>query len=237
MGWQNGTIKELIQQQHDCLCGRVHTTCIKEVKIEHQLVDKMSQDVQLWGYKLPYIVSDSITEQLLGAQLKQVLKGESQPFGEYVYERDQALVPDEKALGEILIEYPKGCDLIIGVGSGTLNDICRFLSYKMEIPYWIIGTAPSMDGYASTASPLIVNHLKNTYYCHEPERILGDLSVLSLAPMVMLSAGVGDLLGKYTALTDWRVGQVITGEYYCEAIVELVEIAVKKCIESIEELI
>lgn len=237
MCWQNETIDKIMSQPHACACGQLHKTTIKEVDIGHQIVDKIPQDLDKWGYQSPFIISDNMTEDLLGAILKRHLKNSKKSFSEHIFKRSNALVPDEKALGELLIAIPQKADLIIGVGSGTINDLCRFISYKMEIPYWMIGTAPSMDGYASTASPLIVDHLKMTYYCGEPERILGELEILAQAPMIMISAGVGDLLGKYTALTDWRIGQMITGEYYCEAIVELVENAVEKCIKAIDALL
>lgn len=62
----------------------------------------------------------------------------------------------EEVIGEVFINYDNKCDLIIGVGSGTINDIGKFISYKMKPPYIIIATAPSVDGFASDCAPLIV---------------------------------------------------------------------------------
>jgi glycerol-1-phosphate dehydrogenase [NAD(P)+] len=36
----------------------------------------------------------------------------------------------------------------------------------------------------------------------------------------MINAGVGDVLGKYTALIDWRFSRIVNGEYVCDATVD-----------------
>lgn len=38
--------------------------------------------------------------------------------------------------------------------------------------YFIVGTAPSMDGFASTATPLIINNIKTTYTTHVAQVII-----------------------------------------------------------------
>ena len=50
--------------------------------------------------------------------------------------------------------------------------------------------------------------------------------------MELISAGLGDTLGKYTALTDWKLAHLINGEYYCEEIVRMVE----EALQSVREL-
>lgn len=45
----------------------------------------------------------------------------------------------------------------------------------------------------------------------------------------MISAGLGDLLGKFTCLNDWRISKIVNDEYYCDTVVNLV----KDCIENV----
>jgi len=52
----------------------------------------------------------------------------------------------------------------------------------------------------------------------------------------MLYAGLGDVLGKFTALCDWRLSKLLTGEYLCETIFKQVEKAIDKCIEAAPKL-
>ena len=138
------------------------------------------------------------------------------------------LIPDEEALVFLFSQIPNDCDLVLAVGSGTINDLCRYVSYKMKIDYYIVGTAPSMDGYASNVSPLIIRHLKTTYEARPARVIIGDLDVMSQAPLSMIAAGVGDIIGKYVCLADWQMAHMVNGEYICQEIMELVRQSIQK---------
>ena len=50
--------------------------------------------------------------------------------------------------------------MLLAVGSGTLNDVTKYVSARTGIPYVIAATAPSMDGYASTVAPTILDGFK-----------------------------------------------------------------------------
>jgi glycerol-1-phosphate dehydrogenase [NAD(P)+] len=133
-------------------------------------------------------------------------------------------------MGRLLINFDPQCDLIVGIGSGTINDISRFFSPRLGLPYYIVATAPSMDGYASTGAALIVDNLKTTFECHMPKAIIADLRVNADAPQEMIAAGFSDLVGKYTCLADWQLSAIINDEYYCPTIVELTRQSVSKAV-------
>ena len=144
------------------------------------------------------------------------------------------LIPDEKALGRLLMELDPDTSYIIAVGSGTLNDLARIISSRTKIPYMIVGTAPSMDGYASVVSPLIIESFKKTFSGVYAHSIIGDVSILKHAPMEMIHSGFGDILGKMTALADWKLSKEINNEYYCPTCVAMVQNAIDKCISNID---
>jgi glycerol-1-phosphate dehydrogenase [NAD(P)+] len=66
-----------------------------------------------------------------------------------------------------------------------------------------------------------------------PYAILADTALLKTAPQVMLSSGVGDILGKYVAIRDWRLALREQGEYACERIISMVEDAAGRCVAGI----
>ncbi len=149
---------------------------------------------------------------------------------------EQHLIPDEKAIGEIILKMNPQSEFLCAIGSGTINDLTRFVSFKTKIPYGIIATAPSMDGYASSVSPLIVNGFKSTYSAGYPQFVVGDLDVLSKAPYDMITAGFGDIIGKYTALADWMISSVVNGEHFSDDIANIVRNSIEKCVNSAEKL-
>ena len=223
--------KEYLQKEKHCSCGKNHVCDIEEIIIEDGAIKRLPQVLAKHKYQKLCVVSDLHTEQAAGLMVYEELEKAGYAFEKVVYQ-DEELVPDEDALIYLFTRVPNDCDLIIAVGSGTINDLCRYVSYKMKMDYYIVGTAPSMDGYASNVSPLIIRHLKTTYEARPARVIIGDLDIISKAPLHMIAAGVGDILGKYVCLTDWQLAHIGNGEYICPEVMELVRESIKKVAEN-----
>jgi glycerol-1-phosphate dehydrogenase [NAD(P)+] len=135
------------------------------------------------------------------------------------------------------MNYDPSCDAVIAVGSGVINDTGKILAATGNKPYIIVGTAPSMDGYASATSSMTRGGLKISLPSKSADVIVGDLDILKNAPMHMLVSGLGDMLAKYISICEWRIANLITGEYYCEEIAGLVRTALKKCVDNAKGLL
>ena len=120
-------------------------------------------------------------------------------------------VPDETTCG-IAIKKLKGCDFILAVGSGTLNDVAKYAAMCTNKKSGVLATAPSMDGYASPVAAVINDGFKVSKQARVPTDILVDENILKDAPHEMIAAGAADILGKTTCLTDWRLAQYHKGE-------------------------
>ena len=149
-----------------------------------------------------------------------MLRGQVQRY--LVFERQGNLVPDERAVSELEAALTEETDLIVGVGSGVINDLCKYVSWKRGLQYVIVATAPSMDGYASSGAAMITDGMKVTYTTHPPMMIFGDTDVLRHAPEDMIRSGYGDIIGKYSSLNDWQLSHVLNGEHLCREIYDLV---------------
>ena len=136
------------------------------------------------------------------------------------------LIPNEDALATLEAAVTGDTQLIVGVGSGVINDICKQVSFVKGLPYYIVATAPSMDGYTSVGSALILKGMKVTLNARPPKAIVADTQVLKSAPLDMIQAGVGDILGKYSCLNDWKLSALVNGEYFCQKVYDLVYEAV-----------
>ena len=124
---------------------------------------------------------------------------------------DVELLPTEDKC-DFLFNKAKNCDYVLAVGSGTLNDMAKSASFKLNIPCGVFATAASMDGYCSKGAALMRGGVKVTDSVHTPNDILVDLSVVCNAPKIMTAAGFGDIIGKYTCLTDWKTANAVKGE-------------------------
>ena len=136
-----------------------------------------------------------------------------------------------------MLHYDHSCDLVIGVGSGVINDIGKILSCVTGHRYIIVATAPSMDGYASATSSMARDSLKVSINTRCADVILGDIDILKKAPAHMLKSGLGDMLAKYISIAEWRIAHIITGEYYCEEVAQLIRSALRKCVDNAEGLL
>jgi glycerol-1-phosphate dehydrogenase [NAD(P)+] len=180
------------------------------------------------GYKTLLTVTDPNTRRAAGDALLPFLRNNGLSLLECRFEQDEPL-PDEASIGALLAAYTPDVDLILGVGSGTINDLCTYVGAKMGCPSAIVGTAPSMDGYASLGSAMLLGGVKVTPPTQCPVAIFCDTDILKNAPERLITAGLGDMLGKYTALADWRLSHLMTGEPMPGEIVSLVENALEKC--------
>lgn len=214
-----------LNQHFSCDCGKEHYAPLRAVRVGSGVLNELPVMVRLMGFQSLYLISDPTTYQIAGERCIHILEdaGIKHKLVQLAH-----LGFDEATLGELTIQMPKDCDLVIAVGTGAINDITRFFSYKLSRPFFTVATAAPMDGFASSISAIQTNHLKTTYEAQTPTAIFGDTDILKNAPYPMIAAGLGDLLGKFTCLCDWKLSRVINGEHYCGKIAELVENNVRK---------
>ena len=221
--------------KNPCPCGKPHTSAIDQVVIGTGAVNRVPEFVNQYGKK-PFVVADVHTFAAAGEKVCSLLKDASIPFVSFVF-KEEALEPDEKTVGAAFMHYDTSCDVIVGVGSGVINDVCKILSNTTGNPYIIVGTAPSMDGYASATSSMSRDGVKVSLNSRCADVIIGDTDILKTAPDHMLRSGLGDMLAKFVSIAEWRIAHLITGEYYCEEVAQLIRTAVKKCVDNAEGLL
>ncbi len=215
----------------NCPCGKVHRVAIDDIIIGRGVLGQIPQILQRYHSTRPFILADVNTHAAAGRAVCDVLESSGISHSLYVFPQT-ALEPDEHAVGAAVMHFDPKCDLIIGVGSGVINDIGKILSHISGKKYVIVATAPSMDGYASATSSMSMDGLKTSLSTRCADVIIGDVDILKNAPVHMLKAGLGDMLAKYVSIAEWRIAHLITGEYYCEAVAQLIRDALKKCVEN-----
>lgn len=211
-------INTLLQGIDNCPCGQKHTCQIQAVHIEKGAISRLAALCQ--DYRNIVLVADNNTYPLCGEQVEAILGASLAQ--KMVLHRSGLLVPNEEAVAQVETVITEKTDLLVGIGSGVINDLCKYVSYNHKLPYYIIATAPSMDGYASTGAAMIMENMKITYSTHVPTAILADVDILKDAPMEMIQSGFGDIIGKYSALNDWLLSELVNAEPLCRYVYDLV---------------
>ena len=70
-----------------------------------------------------------------------------------------------------------------------------------------------------------------------PKAIVADTEVLKNAPMEMIKAGFGDIIGKYSALNDWKLARAVNGEYFCDYIYNVTYEMIDKTLKTAKGLL
>jgi glycerol-1-phosphate dehydrogenase [NAD(P)+] len=209
-------------------CGQTHSMTTRRICLEDGLGDNLEKDFRALGFSgKVLIVADRNTDPVAGSLLERALKGFSPR--RFVFDREE-LHADSASIGRLLIAMSGNPDFLVSCGSGTITDTVRYTALLTGKPFAAFGTAASMDGYASSSTPLIVDGFKTTYPGCAPRGIFADTRILSNAPRRMTAAGFGDVLAKIVALMDWKLAFAVEEEPYCPLIAALVSRAVDECI-------
>lgn len=139
---------------------------------------------------------------------------------------------DEHAAGELLRQLDADAELLLACGSGSIHDTVRYCAAQRGIPFVALPTAASVDGYCSAVAAMTWQGYKNTMNAVAPLLVVADLDVISRAPAYLTASGVGDMLGKFIALADWRIARELTGEAVCPVICDIMQDAVARIWDS-----
>lgn len=229
-------ISQWAGMEYSCACGKSHKVDIQAIRVGSGVIQELPGILRDLGASHIFLVADNYTYEAAGRQVEQLLDQAGLSYHKRVFQTETPLVPNEYALGSVLAAMTSQDDMLLAVGSGTLNDVTKYVSARTGVPYVIAATAPSMDGYASTVAPTILDGFKTTLPAVYPAAIVADVDILKDAPMPMLTAGFGDIIGKFTSLADWRLSHQLNGEYYCPEVAGVIEAAVETCAANAQAL-
>jgi len=189
------------------------------------------------------VVYDSNTYDALGRRVERAASSLGPAKG--------VLIPGtphpDAATADWLQTASAGYDAVVAVGSGVINDLCKYVAAQTGRRCAVFATAASMNGYTSVNAAITVHGHKKSLSAMAPDGVFVDLGVLSDAPARLTQAGLGDSLCRCTAQTDWLAASHIFGSEYREfpftilaedeaALVEYAQGLLKKDRESMRRL-
>ena len=102
--------------------------------------------------------------------------------------------------------------VLVSVGSGVINDLCKLASHHHAQSYLTLPTAASVDGYTSFGASITYQGAKQTFSCPAPVAVVADLDVIAAAPKEMTAAGYADLAAKVPAGAEWMIADFVGSE-------------------------
>ncbi len=183
----------------------------KRVVIGTGVLSKLPEIIKELGpYRRIYVVTGPHVKSIVGEKVIQAL-------GNQGMETELSVVTSpmkeeaESILDEVHSFKPH---LVIGLGGGKAVDIGKYVAARQRLPFLSAPTSASHDGIASPFVSLMGGKKVTSEKAIPPLAIVADVEVISSAPRRLLRAGAGDLIGKFTAVLDWRLAHRLKGEYY-----------------------
>ncbi len=163
------------------------------------------------------VIYDPDTHAVLGERVEKAAASLGKSISVKLGARPHA---DKKTV-DLIREAASDADVLIAVGSGTINDLCKYSAALDGKKYAVFGTAPSMNGYTSVNAAITVDGLKKTLPATAASGVFLDLTVLSNAPKRMILSGLGDSVCRPTAQADWLLTRLLFNKPYRSAPFEI----------------
>lgn len=200
-------------------CSQDHKIPFKVVKDGQYLVSlipDLIQEAMGWKpEKICFIYDKHIEEKL------EVLFFEAFSRSEFTYQRFPLVARGELLdasveLGDQTAEnLPDTIDFLVGLGSGVISDLTKWIATDRKLPFMLIGTAASMNAYTSITGTMTENNVKTSKWLDPASIVLLDSELLASAPVEMTHAGLGDILARNVANADWKLSEILRGTYFC----------------------
>ncbi len=218
--WETAT--KLLGQRWQCPhCGQEHAVPTRWVEAEPDALAHLpSRLAALDAQGKVLVVADDITWEVAGRKVAALLRNAG-------FSVQEVVVPvvlhatDEAA--NFLQQRWEPCCVALAVGSGSLNDVVKWVAAQQATPYIAVPTAASMNGYTSPIAALLVQGFKRTLPCTPPVGVLTEPEIVASAPSAMTAAGYADLMSKWVADVDWQISHFLWGEPYCPLPRQLLE--------------
>ena len=185
------------------------------------------------------IVADINTWPVLGQKVYENFAASGIPTDKYIIEKEEfhadwkyvemtdliveGRYDDAKALenkadyedtdpSKLIREASEEFNVLVSVGSGVINDLCKLASHHHAQSYVCVPTAASVDGYSSFGASITYLSAKQTFNCPAPVAIVADIDVIAAAPKAMTAAGYADLAAKIPAGGEWMIADFVGAE-------------------------
>ncbi|MCR5176003.1 MAG: iron-containing alcohol dehydrogenase [Anaerovibrio sp.] len=188
----------------------------------------------------PVVILDK-EQRPVKERIKKVLEKNYQVEWLVIDEPDGSIVHCTPENAARIQEHLNNADCVVGVGSGTICDLCKYATYYADKdnskPLIIIQTALSVNAFSDNASVMLISGVKRTVHSIYPKILLIDLDIVAAAPPEMNVSGYGDLIATWTAPVDWYLANVMgMNSGFHSAPSDMIRTQCKRLLENSEKL-
>ena len=201
-----------------CRCGQVHKVPVKDIFFSDsalmELPEFLNRHIQK---RKAVLISDIRTFKIAGQQVKAILENAGWLIQsiELPDGKKGSPVCDDKTLHDLSDQILNSTGVCIAVGSGVINDLTKWVSFELKVPYVAVATAASMNGFTAANVAPVINGVKSLVKAHAPLAVFAQPAVIAKAPYRLTAAGLGDALAKSVCVVDWELNHLLMDEPFC----------------------
>jgi glycerol-1-phosphate dehydrogenase [NAD(P)+] len=201
----------------DCVCGRKHAIPIEYLAVRKGALGEVSAQMVIRGLKgKGGLIYDRKIERSVVGKISKFLRAQGIPLSSFpVGDGEEKLQPEVELSQRVAEGIDGDIDFLFSVGSGVISDLTKNAAAILGLPFFLIATAPSMNGYTSSMAALTDEGIKKTIMVPPAKAVFADLSVLMDSPVEMVRSGLGDIVSKSVCNADWKLSQLVKGTYFC----------------------
>jgi glycerol-1-phosphate dehydrogenase [NAD(P)+] len=211
---------QLLGTSFACACGRTHHVPVRRFVYESDAIAGLPALARQCGIDVRSIavIADVRTRDICGQEVEETLHKAG-------LEVASVVLPDRPGGGPVCDDVTVGPlvgrlrelhpELLVAVGSGVINDLCKWAGFQLGFPYLVVATAASMNGYSSANVAPTIAGVKRLIKARPPVAVLAEPDIIEKAPRAMTAAGFGDTIAKHQSTADWIANHFLFGEYYC----------------------
>jgi glycerol-1-phosphate dehydrogenase [NAD(P)+] len=214
-------LEQLLGNSFDCRCGKRHEVPIRAMLYRSGAIDAAPEILAKFvAGRTAALVADQRTWTIggqstlaaferAGWNCRHLIISDTQPSGPSC---DDVTVSWLKSTVTALTSRP---DVLIAIGSGTVNDLTKWASFDLGLPYAVVATAASMNGYSAANVAPMVDGVKVLVRAAPPLAVFAEPAIIEAAPFEMTASGFGDAIAKCMSGADWLMNSYLLGEHYC----------------------
>ena len=184
---------------------------IEEIVITPSILNYQFRHFEKFENKKNLIISGVNSFKSIGNKVREKFNQEKIKYEIRILENYQSTVNYASSIASSLKEY----DNIICIGSGSVIDLCKFISNQNNQGLFVYLSSLSAAATTSTVS-LTEDGIKISVKSKIPEAIVIDLDNLKSAPARLLRSALGDVLCRTTCQVDWLTSHLLLETFYDE---------------------
>ena len=230
--------EDLMDISFQCVCGEIHDIPMKYLCNRVGAIDEVGPKLREFGMtgKGALVFDRKIEKKVVNA-VQERLRAQGVDFDAYPVGDGNEKIPAEVEWSQALAERVRDrASFLISVGSGVISDLTKYAGHMLDLPYILIATAPSMNGYTSSMAALTDKGIKKTLLIQPARGIFSDIALLQEAPAPMVQAGLGDIVSKSVCNADWKLSQFVKDTYFCPLPFRITDKSEPLYLEAAEEI-